>query len=121
MFELSQRFYFEAAHTLSREIETASSKRVHGHTYIAIATVRGAPDPSSGMVMDLGHLRAAIETVRAKLDHHFLNEVEGVGLPTLENLCMYVFTQLHAIAPALCRVTIKRDASGDSCTYAPGA
>lgn len=116
MFELSQRFYFEAAHTLAREIETDSSKRVHGHTYIAVATVSGEPDPRTGMIVDLGHLRAAIETVRGKLDHHFLNEVDGLGKPTLENLCAYLFRELSATVPALSGVTVKREASGDECS-----
>ena len=39
MFELSQSFYFEAAHTLRRDLETAAeaagSRRIHGHTYQA--------------------------------------------------------------------------------------
>lgn len=35
MFELSQRFFFDAAHTLHREIESDGSHRIHGHTYHA--------------------------------------------------------------------------------------
>ena len=37
-YELSQRFYFEAAHTLRRQIEAEGSRRIHGHTYIAEIT-----------------------------------------------------------------------------------
>ena len=36
MFELSQTFSFDAAHTLKRkvaELEAAGSRRIHGHTY----------------------------------------------------------------------------------------
>ncbi len=35
LYELSQRFFFEAAHTLRREVEAEGSRRVHGHTYEA--------------------------------------------------------------------------------------
>src|SRR5204862_290992 len=73
MFELSQTFYFEAAHTLERAIETASSRRIHGHTYGAEVQVRGEPGPD-GMVVDLAQLRAAIAEVRETLDHHFLDD-----------------------------------------------
>ena len=30
IYELSQQFFFEAAHTLDRDIDTLSSKRIHG-------------------------------------------------------------------------------------------
>ncbi len=115
VFELSQAFYFDAAHTLSRQIETDSSRRVHGHTYHAEVTVRGAINPINGMVLDIGVLRAAIESVRLQLDHHFLDEVPGLGLPTLENLCQFIFDQIAAQIPSVCAVLVERRASGDKC------
>ena len=39
-FTLSQRFFFDAAHTLQREIEAEGSRRIHGHTYHAEVAVR---------------------------------------------------------------------------------
>lgn len=114
--ELSQRFYFEAAHTLRRTIEAEGSRRIHGHTYHAEVTVRGAPDASSGMVIDLAYLRAEIACLRESLDHHFLDEVPGLGPATLENLCAYIRRGLQAAVPNLCAVTVERPASGDRCT-----
>lgn len=112
--ELSQRFYFEAAHTLRREIEAEGSRRVHGHTYEAEVTVRGKPD-ARGMVIDLALLRAEIAQVRDRLDHHFLDEVADLGIPTLENLCSYIRHHLAPTVPGLCAVMIERRASGDRC------
>lgn len=114
--ELSQRFYFEAAHTLQRTIEAEGSRRIHGHTYIAEVTVLGAPDPASGMVVDLAYLRAEIARVRDALDHRFLDEVEGLGPATLENLCAYIRAALDTAFPNLCAVMVERQASGDRCT-----
>ena len=34
-YELTQRFFFEAAHTLQRDVEVEPSRRIHGHTYVA--------------------------------------------------------------------------------------
>ena len=89
--ELSQRFYFEAAHTLRRYLsnpsEVESSRRIHGHTYQAEVTVAGQPDPATGMLMDLAVLRAELAKLREQLDHRFLDEVPGLGPATLENLC----------------------------------
>ena len=112
--ELSQRFYFEAAHTLRREIEAEGSRRVHGHTYEAEVTVRGTPD-AQGMVIDLALLRSEIALVRDRLDHHFLDEVADLGIPTLENLCSFIRHHLAPTVPGLCAVMIERRASGDRC------
>jgi 6-pyruvoyltetrahydropterin/6-carboxytetrahydropterin synthase len=116
-YELSQRFHFEAAHTLRRAEATGeveSSRRVHGHTYLADITLRGQPD-ERGMVMDLGLVRAEIAQLRQRLDHRFLDEIDGLGPATLENLCAYIARHLRDRLPQLVRVRVWRDASGDSC------
>jgi 6-pyruvoyltetrahydropterin/6-carboxytetrahydropterin synthase len=117
VFELSQQFYFEAAHTLERSIETESSRRIHGHTYYAEITVRGTPDTVTGMVLDLGRFAQALEAVRAELDHRFLDDVSGLGPATLENLCVYLWSRLAPTLPGLNRVSVWRQASGDKSTY----
>ena len=118
--EISQRFFFEAAHTLQRKVDAPGSARVHGHTYQAEVSVRGVPDARSGMVIDLALLRGRIEVVRADLDHHMLDEVAGLGVPTLENLCSYIAGQLSD-CPGLSSVRVWRDSVGDSCTLRIGA
>lgn len=115
IYELSQQFFFEAAHTLDREIDTASSKRIHGHTYHAEVVVRGPRDPRTGMVVDLGVLRREIERVRSVLDHAFLDEVEGLGKPTLENLGEFIANHFVNFDPPISGVRVWREASGDSC------
>jgi 6-pyruvoyltetrahydropterin/6-carboxytetrahydropterin synthase len=115
-YELSQRFYFESAQTLARDVDAAPSQRVHGHTYLCEVTVSNPPDPATGMVIDLGFLRQVVERARLGLDHHLLNEVEGLSVPTLENLCAYLWRSMEAELPSLLRLTIRREASGDSCS-----
>lgn len=115
-FELTQEFYFEAAHTLERKVETEASRRVHGHTYHAEVTIVGERDPQTGMVMDLALLRAKLAEVRDQLDHRLLDDVAELGRPTLENLCNYIWEKLSPALPGLDRVTVLRRASGDRCT-----
>ena len=116
--ELTQTFFFDAAHTLRREIpaEQQASQRIHGHTYHAEVSIAGQVDPARGMVLDLGLLRAGIERVRARLDHHLLDEVAGLGIPTLENLCLFIWQALADEFPQLSAVTVRRQAIGDACT-----
>ena len=115
-FSVSQKFFFDAAHTLRREIETEGSLRVHGHTYYAEVTVSGQPAPHNGMVVDLGLVRLQIDKLRPQLDHHLLDEVPGLGPATLENLCSFIWRSLEPALPGLSQVRVWRDSIGDGCT-----
>ncbi len=118
-YELSQRFHFDAAHTLLREIDADSSKRIHGHTYWGEVLLRGEPDAATGMVTDLGLVRREIERLRGELDHAFLDELPGLGIPTLENLCRFILERLRPALPAVSAVRVWRDSTGDGCTLRP--
>jgi 6-pyruvoyltetrahydropterin/6-carboxytetrahydropterin synthase len=117
MFELSKQFRFEAAHTLERRIESETSRRIHGHSYRAKVTVRGMPDPQTGMVLDLGLFERTLFDARDGLDHHFLDEVADLGPATLENLAAWIWRKLAPIATGLSRVTVYRDSNGEACSY----
>ena len=113
--EISQTFFFDAAHTLNRLIETASSKRIHGHTYNAEVFLTGVPDPATGMVIDLGLVQREVALLREQLDHHLLDEVPDLGPPTMENLCQFIFSRLLPALPALTSVRVWRVSIGDGC------
>jgi 6-pyruvoyltetrahydropterin/6-carboxytetrahydropterin synthase len=115
-FSVSQKFFFDAAHTLQRDIEREGSLRVHGHTYYAEVTVSGARDPATGMVVDLGLVRQHIEQLRPQLDHRMLDDVPGLGPATLENLCAFIWQALIPYFEGLSQVRVWRDSVGDGCT-----
>lgn len=115
-YRISQTFFFDAAHTLKRKIEADSSRRIHGHTYNVEITLSGQPDPATGMVLDLGRVRAAIDRLRPQLDHRMLDDVLGLGAATLENLCAYIWRALAPSLPGLAAVRVWREGMGDSCT-----
>lgn len=117
MFELSKQFRFDAAHTLDRSINTESSRRIHGHSYRAEVTVRGCPDPVTGMVVDLGLLERTMADARDALDHRFLDEVEDLGPATMENLSRWIWDHLAPEVGNLFKVSVYRDSSGEACSY----
>jgi 6-pyruvoyltetrahydropterin/6-carboxytetrahydropterin synthase len=117
MYELTKWFAFDAAHTLERTINADGSRRIHGHSYRAEVTLRGLPDPISGMLMDTSRLEAVLAGAREALDHRFLDEVEGLGPGTLENLAAFVWRRLDGAAPGLHSVTVFRDSTGDRVRY----
>lgn len=123
MYELAKQFRFEAAHTLpGRALDAEPSRRIHGHSYRAEVVVRGAADPATGMVVDLGLFERLLERARGGLDHRFLDEVADLGPATMENLASWIWRVLAPACPGLARVTVHRDSNGEACTYfGPGA
>ncbi len=114
-YQITQRFYFDAAHTLKRVIEAKGSRRIHGHTYHCEVALAGMPDERTGMVSDLGHLRAHLDVVRDQLDHHYLDEIAGLGPPTLENLCAFVWRAVQSKFSNVASVHVWREGMGDGC------
>jgi 6-pyruvoyltetrahydropterin/6-carboxytetrahydropterin synthase len=117
MFELCKQFRFEAAHTLDRVIDAEGSRRIHGHSYRAEVVIRGEADLKTGMVVDLGLFERVLETARLGLDHHFLDDVPGLGPATLENLSRWIWRKVSGPCGPLARVTVYRDSTGDACSY----
>jgi len=86
----------------------------HGHNYRLEVTVRGEPDPVTGMVMDLKDLKAVIESeVMARFDHRDLNrdtpyfEKEP---PTPERLALVIHRLLRdALGSRLHAVRLRQD------------
>ncbi len=75
----------------------------HGHNYTLEVTVKGEPDPVTGMVLDLKELKAVLEKeVMQNFDHKFINrEVRGfeTRIPTTENLAIAIWGLLAAKIP----------------------
>jgi 6-pyruvoyltetrahydropterin/6-carboxytetrahydropterin synthase len=116
MWELTKAFRFEAAHTLSGTTLGAAGVEVHGHSFRAEVAIRGTPDPSTGMIVDLGLFEQSIADTRRALDHKLLNRVEGLGAPTLENLARFIFERVQH-AGRVSRVTVFRESCQESCSY----
>jgi 6-pyruvoyltetrahydropterin/6-carboxytetrahydropterin synthase len=116
MWTLSKSFGFEAAHTLHRDVAAEASRRVHGHSYRAEIALRGKPD-ASGMLIDLGLLAAQLDRVQSDLDHRMLDDIPGLGAPTLENLARFIFRTLRPALPPLWQVTVFRDSLQESCAF----
>ena len=116
MWELTKSFRFEAAHTLTGTTLGAAGAEVHGHSFRAEVAIRGTPDPATGMIVDLGLFEQNIADTRRVLDHRLLNRVEGLGVPTLENLARFIFERVQH-AGRVSRVSVFRESCNESCSY----
>jgi 6-pyruvoyltetrahydropterin/6-carboxytetrahydropterin synthase len=66
--------------------------------------------------MDFGDIKAAFAPIYAQLDHHYLNDIEGLENPTSENLAMWIWQQLKPELPQLSSVRIKETCTS-GCIY----
>ena len=86
-----KEFTFDAAHRLPNLPDTHPCSRLHGHTYRFRLHITGVVDPQLGWITDFGGLvRAAGDLVCKKLDHRYLNEIEGLENPTAEHLVAWI-------------------------------
>ena len=115
--EISYRFGFDAAHRFDHLAPGHPYSNVHGHSFQVEVALAGEPDPATGFVADLAELERECRGVRQALDHVFLNDVEGLSRPSLENISVWVWKFLAPRFANLARVTIRRDSSGQSCSY----
>ncbi len=116
-FEIVKEFGFEAAHTFAHKAPGHENTRMHGHSFKVEVAMRGTPDPVSGCVVDFEDVGRAIGAVREKLDHHLLNDIPGLGTPSLENLARWIAGQLMPSLPQVASVTVRRPTLGESCRY----
>jgi 6-pyruvoyltetrahydropterin/6-carboxytetrahydropterin synthase len=119
MLEITKEFRFDAAHFLPTAPEGHPYRRLHGHSFRVIVGLQGPSDPQKRWMMDLGEVEAAVTGVRNRLDHYCLNDIEGLEVPTLEELAVWIFDRLAPDLPLLAWVKLIRDSAGESCTYRP--
>jgi len=112
-----KEFTFEAAHFLPSAPPGHPNSRVHGHSFRVRVTLDGEPDETTGIVMHLDDVEAALADVHEALDHRFLNDVEGLSQPTLERITMWLWDRLHNRLPGLAEIEIARDSCREGCIY----
>jgi 6-pyruvoyltetrahydropterin/6-carboxytetrahydropterin synthase len=115
--EIFKEFDFEAAHRLPNVPPGHKCARLHGHSFRVAVHVAGEMDPKLGWVMDFADIKAAFEPILAKLDHYYLNEIEGLENPTSENLARWIWRRLKPALPKLSKVVV-RETCTSGCVYA---
>jgi len=104
--KITQAFSFEAAHFLPNVPPQHRCHRMHGHSYRVLLKIDGPLDAKTGFVADFFDLEAAFGPLLAKLDHHCLNEIEGLENPTAEIIAIWIFERVKAALPQLAHVTV---------------
>src|SRR5689334_15135840 len=102
--EIFKEFTFEAAHRLPFVPDGHKCGRLHGHSFRVALHVAGPVEPVSGWLMDFGDLKDAFAPLYERLDHNYLNDIEGLENPTSENLARWIWDNLKPTVPQLTQV-----------------
>ena len=117
--DLVKEFSFEAAHRLPNAPREHKCFRLHGHSFKCEIAVRGEVDPESGWFIDYAEITNAFEPLRQRLDHYYLNEIEGLENATSENLARWIWQRLKNRLSGLHRVSV-RETCTTRCDYFGG-
>ena len=109
-------FRIEAAHRLPNVPAGHKCARLHGHSFAVELSVSGPPGEDTGWVMDFADVKAAFQPLYDQLDHHYLNDIEGLDNPTSERLAMWIWDRLKPALPQLSCVTVHETCTS-GCRY----
>jgi len=103
---LVREFGFEAAHRLPNVPDGHKCARLHGHSFRVELVCEGEIDAASGWLLDFADVKKAFEPLRERLDHRYLNDIDGLANPTAENLARWIWCRLKPSLPQLTQVAV---------------
>jgi 6-pyruvoyltetrahydropterin/6-carboxytetrahydropterin synthase len=89
---ISRTYHFESAH-LPLVPDGHKCKNMHGHNYRVDVVMRGELD-LRGFIKDFAEIDEQILPLISKVDHHVLNNIEGLENPTVENIAAWFFERV---------------------------
>lgn len=114
--DLFKEFTFEAAHRLPNVPADHKCGRLHGHSFRVEIQVSGEIDPKTGWVLDFAEIKRAFLPLYEQLDHHYLNDIEGLENPTSEVMARWIWRHLQDTLPQLSQVLV-RETCTCGCVY----
>ncbi len=117
--ELRKTFQFEAAHSLPNLPTDHKCHRLHGHSFKVDVVMAGECDERLGWLMDYGEIGEAFDPILKQLDHHHLNEIDGLDNPTSENIARWIWNELKPCLPLLNAIEVAETCNA-RCLYRGG-
>lgn len=114
--EIFKEFTFEAAHRLPHVPPGHKCARLHGHSFKVALYVSGTVVEPAGWIMDFADIKETFAPTLSRLDHYFLNEVEGLENPTSENLARWIWKEVRPRLPELIKVVVQETCTS-GCIY----
>lgn len=103
---ITKAFTFEAAHRLPHLPAGHKCGRLHGHSFKVEVSVSGDIDRRTGWVMDFADIKEVCKPLIDKLDHTYLNDIDGLENPTSEIIAQWIWERLDGRLHGLSRVIV---------------
>jgi len=116
LMDIFRVFQVEAAHRLPNVPEGHKCARLHGHSFRIEVYVSGPVEEPQGWVMDFADLRKIFQPVFDQLDHHYLNDIDGLENPTSENLARWIWQKLKPALEGLNKIIVQETCNA-GCIY----
>jgi 6-pyruvoyltetrahydropterin/6-carboxytetrahydropterin synthase len=103
-FSVTKIVEFDAAHHLPEY--PGKCARLHGHSWkieieVALADNSSYNPDTDKMLIDFGNIKSILEAkVLNKVDHYYLNDVEGLEYPSAENMTLWIKRRLYKAFPS---------------------
>ena len=104
---LSKTFRFEAAHSLPTFPDGHKCRRLHGHSFRFDVIVEGDVEVAKGYLIDYGDIKRTVDPIVKRLDHYYLNEIEGLANPTSEVIAKCIWRRIRPQLPLMTKVVVK--------------
>jgi len=114
--EIFKVFQINAAHRLSNVPPEHKCANLHGHSFRIEVHVRGSVGDKSGWVIDFADIVKAFQPLHDRLDHKLLNDIEGLGNPTSENIASWLWRNLQPALPLLSKIVVQESRTS-GCVY----
>jgi 6-pyruvoyltetrahydropterin/6-carboxytetrahydropterin synthase len=101
-----KEFRFESAHRLPHVPAGHKCGRIHGHSYRLVVAVEGPVEPGTGWVRDFADVATAVKPLVGTLDHHLLNDIDGLDNPTSEMVAQWLWDRLKGELYGLSEITV---------------
>src|ERR1700737_868838 len=104
--QLTKDFTFEGAQNLPNAPSGHKCRKMHGHSFKIEVSVEGEVNPRTGWVYDHAEISAAMKPLLQMLDHSYLNDIDGLVNPTIENMAAWFWEKLRPQCPGLCQIVV---------------
>ena|SRR6056297_2972231 len=105
--EIFVTFHFDAAHRLPQLPEDHKCRQLHGHTFRVEIHVSDTLDPEKKWVIDFADIQKICDPVIEKLDHIYLNDVQGLENPTSEAIAQWLWKEIQPDLPIMTKIIVQ--------------
>lgn len=108
-FELVHTIRFESARRLPKTPKDHPCHNVYGLAFYLDVHVLGTLDEATGWVFDFSEIDRKMAPLYARIDHHYLNDIEGLENPTSEVLVRWIWERLAPELPGLTQLVLREN------------